>query len=88
MKSIIFRHSRVLSIFVMCVLAFSVQGVAEAVTDPAIEDTTLNPTMVYDVGHSTITISFTCAFDKPGTTETVSISKSSGVLLTGRTFTD
>ena len=75
-------HRLAFSVLMMCVLAFSVQGTADAVVDPAISDSDLNPTTLQVVGTS-LSITVTGTLDAPGTTETIKISKSSGVDLTG-----
>ncbi|MYK19286.1 T9SS type A sorting domain-containing protein [Candidatus Poribacteria bacterium] len=75
-------HKFVFGLLIACVLALGVQGVVDAVVDPAITDATLNPTDLQVVGRS-LTITVAGTLDAPGTTETIKISKSSGIDLTG-----
>lgn len=75
----------VLGILMTLVLAFSVQGVAEAVQRPG-EPSDLNPTTVYNVGGSATIASITLNFDDSTRRESVSISKSSGITFTGDFF--
>ena len=76
----------VLGLLMTCVLAFGVQGVAKAINNPNTNgiatETTVSGT-VFNVGASSSITSITTTFDKIGTKETVSISKTSGVTLTG-----
>ncbi len=75
----------VLGLLMTLVLAFSVQGVAEAVQRPA-EPSDLNPTTVYNVGDPATIASIALTFDDDARRESVSISKSSGITFTGDFF--
>ena len=75
----------ILGLLMGLVLAFGVQGVAEAITDPAISSANLNPNTIQNVG-GPLTITITLSPDDPTRRETVSISKSSGIDFTGIFF--
>ena len=88
MKNLIMTQKFVLSLLMACVLALGVQGLVEAVEKPdAPADDVLNPATIYDVGASSVTISIVLTPDKAGTIETVNISRSSGITLTGAFYT-
>ena len=75
----------VLGLLITLVLAFSVQGVAEAVQRPTVASDALNPTAVYNVGGDA-EISIALTLDDDARRETVSISRSSGITFTGDFF--
>ena len=86
----------VLGLLMTLVLALGVQGIAEAIDDPEITNltdytvvatSTTQTTLTHDnehvVGIGTITISISLSPDKTDSRESVSISKTSGIALTG-----
>ena len=73
----------VLGLLMALVLAFGVPGVVDAIVDPVIDELVLNPTGLYNVGGPATISSITITPDKAATRETVSISKTSGITLTG-----
>ena len=75
----------VLGLLMTCVLAFGVQGVAEAIGDPDIATATLNPNAIQNVA-GPVDISITLDPDSSTRRESVSISKSSGIDFTGTNF--
>ena len=76
----------VLGLLMTLVLAFGVLGVVDAIMDPTIAESALNPTDLYDVGGTASIDSISINPDKADTKETVSISKSSGITLTGEFY--
>ena len=79
MQNLFFRNRFVLGVLMVCVLALGVQGSAEAIEKPSSPPSTedLNPVEVYNVGREISIPAITLTPDKPGTNETVSITKSS-----------
>ena len=79
----------VLGLLMTLVLAFGVQGVVEAITNPNTGDvanfTEVN-SGVFDVGVSASISSINLVPDEVGTKETVRIIKSSGITLTGNFY--
>ena len=76
----------ILGLLMTLVLGFGAQDIAKAVENPNTDDvatqTVVNST-VFNVGASSSISAITTTFDKIGTKETVSISRTSGITLTG-----